>query len=126
MEATKLERALRCIKVSAQKDNESNAWIWAQDAANIAGVKLHAEANGNRPDLERLEKDVRVALCDELQKTLSSIEEAEKYIELWISFNVNGKDFVDRLHNQAFLSTRQIASVLYILEHICNSCYCDV
>ena len=59
---TDLEKALELIGDSRRKASKSSAWACAEQAAEIAGVRVHQEERSNYPDLARLEKDVRAAL----------------------------------------------------------------
>ena len=58
----KLESALDQIDQSARKASKGASWARAEEAAQIAGVKVYVQEKSNYPDLERLERDVRSAL----------------------------------------------------------------
>lgn len=58
----KLETALNEIAASRRKASKASAWLCAESAAEIAGVKVYGQEGNNYPDLERLERDVRSAL----------------------------------------------------------------
>lgn len=66
----KLEAALELIKRGKRKSNIAWAWSFAQEAADIAGVKVFrdpvVDTFRGRPDFERLEKDIRAALMPEV------------------------------------------------------------
>jgi len=61
---TDLELALDQIAASRCKGIRSAAWACAEYAAELAGVSIVYPEDGNWPDLERLEKDVRANCAD--------------------------------------------------------------
>ena len=63
---TDLELALDQIAASRCKGIKSAAWACAEYAAELAGVSIVYPEDGNWPDLERLEKDVRANCNDRL------------------------------------------------------------
>lgn len=60
---TKLEDALQCLRIARRKNSTALAWDWAEDAAKIADILVYE--NGNYPDLDRLEKDLRATLSED-------------------------------------------------------------
>lgn len=58
---TRLEEALAHVKAAGRKGSRAAAWVEADAAAALFRITTPAEPNGRWPDLDQLEKDLRLA-----------------------------------------------------------------
>jgi len=58
---TRLEEALAHVQAAGRKGSKAACWFEADAAAAMFGIKTPAEPNGRWPDLDQLEKDLRLA-----------------------------------------------------------------